>query len=172
MRATFTALDFETANHRRDSVCQLGLVRFERGVITREISRLVRPPGNWFREDFTDIHGIGPDDTADAPRFAELWPEIQPFIVGQTVVAHNGPSFDFPVLRQTLARHGLPEPAFEGVCTLRLHGRRGLAALCAEHGIPLDHHDALSDARACGLLYLRHLLGWPPRQKPSPLASA
>ena len=26
-----------------------------------------------------------------------------------------------------------------------------------EHAIPLNHHDALSDARACAELYLRHL---------------
>lgn len=156
MHDTFTALDFETANHRRDSVCQVGLVRFEAGVIVREISRLVRPPGNWFRPDFTDIHGIHCGLTAGAPDFAAIWPELEPLITGQTVVAHNGPAFDFSVLRQTLAHHDLPEPAYTGLCTRRIY-RRGLAALCAEYGIALDHHDALSDARACGQLYLRSL---------------
>ena len=38
-------------------------------------------------------------------------------------------------------------------CTYRLY-RRGLAALCREHGIALQHHDALSDARACTHLFL------------------
>lgn len=157
MHDTFTALDFETANYRRDSVCQVGLVRFEHGVIVHEIARLVRPPGNWFRPDFTAIHGIHSALTERAPDFAAIWPELEPFIDGQIVVAHNGPAFDFSVLRQTLAHHGLPEPAYTGVCTLRLHRRRGLAELCSEHGIALDHHDALSDARACGELYLRAL---------------
>lgn len=155
MHDSFTALDFETANYGRDSVCQVGLVRFERGAITREISRLVRPPGNWFRADFTALHGIHAGLTAASPDFAALWPELESLIAGQTVVAHNGPAFDFSVLRHTLARHGLSAPEFTGVCTLRLYGRRGLAELCSEHGIALDHHDALSDARACGLLYLR-----------------
>lgn len=145
MHADFTALDFETATHRRDSVCQVGLVRFERGEIVREISRLVRPPNNWFRPDFTAIHGIHAGLTAEAPDFAAIWPELEPLIAGRTVVAHNGPAFDFNVLRHALARHQLAEPAYEGVCTLRIY-RRGLAELCAEHGIPLDHHDALSDA--------------------------
>ncbi len=147
MQDTFTALDFETANYRRHSVCQIGLVRFERGVIVREISRLVRPPENWFRDDFTAIHGIHARSVADAPDFADLWPEVLPWIVGQTVVAHNGPAFDFSVLRHVLTHYGLPTPDFIGVCTLRIY-RRGLAELCAEHGIALDHHDALSDSRA------------------------
>ena len=29
-----------------------------------------------------------------------------------------------------------------------------LATCCARHGIPLNHHDALSDALACAKLYL------------------
>lgn len=157
MHDTFTALDFETANYNRNSICQVGLVRFERGVIVREISRLVRPPGNWFRADFIEIHGIDSGQAEHSPDFAALWPELEPFIAGQTVVAHNGPAFDFRVLRSTLAHHGLAEPAYTGICTLRLYRRRGLAELCAEHRIALDHHDALSDARACGHLYLRSL---------------
>lgn len=156
MSATFTALDFETANHRGESICQVGLVRYENGVVKRELARLVRPPQNWFNARFTDIHGIHSGLTRAAPDFATLWPEIESLITGQTVVAHNGPRFDFRVLRQTLAHYGLPVPTFEGVCTLRIYGR-GLATLCVEHGIALDHHDALSDARACGALYLRSL---------------
>lgn len=154
MRLTFTALDFETANHDRDSVCQVGLVRFEDGVIVRELSRLVRPPGNWFLPRFTDIHGIHAGLTHGELDFRTVWHEMEPLVRGQTVVAHNGPAFDFDVLRKTLAARGLAEPAYEGVCTRRIY-RRGLADLCAEHGIDLTHHDALSDARACGLLYLR-----------------
>jgi DNA polymerase-3 subunit epsilon len=157
MSATFTALDFETANFRRTSICQVGLVRFEHGEIVREISRLVRPPGNWYLHRFTEIHGIDAATTEAAPNFADVWPELEPYIRGQTVVAHNGPRFDFSALRQTLAHYGIAEPEFEGACTLRLFGR-GLAELCEERGIPLDHHDALSDARACGSLYLGHAL--------------
>lgn len=152
MAATFTALDFETANYRRNSICQVGLVRFENGQIVREVSRLVRPPGNWYIDRFSELHGIDAAMTADAPDFATLWPELAHFIEGQTVVAHNGPRFDFSALRQTLAHYRVAEPAFEGVCTLSLF-RRGLAELCEEYGIALDHHDALSDARACGRLF-------------------
>ncbi|HQY04813.1 MAG TPA: 3'-5' exonuclease [Lacunisphaera sp.] len=156
MSATFTAIDFETANYGRNSICQVGLVRVERGIVTSELSLLVRPPDNYFRQDFTEIHGIAPTDTANAPTFAEVWPRMEPLIKGQRLVAHNGPSFDFNVLRQTLAHYGLSEPVFEGICTYRIY-RDNLAALCQKFGIGLDHHDALSDARACAALYLRSL---------------
>jgi DNA polymerase-3 subunit epsilon len=156
MHTTFTALDFETAQHARNSICQVGLVCFEAGKIVREINLLVRPPNNYYRYDFIDIHGITPDDTADAPTFAAVWPQLEPYIAGQRVVAHNGPRFDFSVLRHTLAHYGLTEPTYEGICTLSIYGR-SLKILCAEYGIELDHHDALSDARACARLYLKSL---------------
>ena len=152
MPPSFTAIDFETAQYAQTSICQVGLVRVEAGAIVREVSLLVQPPGNYYREDFIDIHGITPQITANSPTFADIWPELEPYIANQTVVAHNGFRFDFAVLRATLSFYGLPFPAFEGVCTLRIF-RKGLAALCAEHRIPLDHHDALSDARACAALY-------------------
>jgi DNA polymerase-3 subunit epsilon len=154
MSITFTAIDFETAQHARTSICQVGLVRVEAGVIVHELSLLVQPPNNYFRADFTQIHAITPNDTVRSPSFAGVWPQVEPYIAGQRVVAHNGFRFDFDVLQKTLCHYGLAVPIFEKVCTLRIYRKR-LADLCAEHGIPLDHHDALSDARACAHLYLR-----------------
>ena len=156
MKATFTAIDFETAQYARTSICQVGLVRFEAGVIVRELSLLVRPPNNYYREDFTQIHGITPEDTKSAPTFAGVWSKLEPYIAGQRLVAHNGPSFDFDVLRRTLIYYSLPVPVFVGVCTYQIY-RAKLAALCARYAIDLNHHDALSDARACAALYLRSL---------------
>jgi len=37
MTGNFTAIDFETAQGYRWSICQVGLVRVEQGVITNEI---------------------------------------------------------------------------------------------------------------------------------------
>jgi DNA polymerase-3 subunit epsilon len=152
--STFTAIDFETAQYARSSICQVGLVRVEAGVIVRELSLLVQPPDNYYRRDFIGIHGITPQATANSPTFAGVWPQMEPFIAGQRVVAHNGFRFDFEVLEATLELYRLPVPAFDKVCTLRIY-RKSLAVLCVEHRIPLNHHDALSDARACAELYLR-----------------
>ena len=151
---TFTAIDFETAQGYRNSICQVGLVRFENGIVTNEINLLVQPPNNHYWEQFTAIHGISAKDTLYSPRFDFIWHQIEPFITNQNVVAHNGFSFDSPVLAKTLAHYGLSEPSYNKFCNLRIY-KRNLASLCEEHNIPLYHHDALSDARACGELFLR-----------------
>ena len=44
---SFTAIDFETAQGYRWSICQVGLVHVENGIITKEINILVQPPNNY-----------------------------------------------------------------------------------------------------------------------------
>ena len=156
MKETFTAIDFETAQGQRNSICQVGLVRVEDGVITKEINFMVQPPDNYYWKRFIAIHGISPQDTAYEPTFDEKWPIIEPYITNQTVVAHNGMAFDFPVLAQTLAYYGMHVPEYKKACTFRIY-KAGLATLCHTHCIKLNHHDALSDARACAELYLKYL---------------
>lgn len=159
VKHSFTAIDFETAQGKRCSICQVGLVRVENGVITKEISFLVQPPGNYYWKWFTnDIHGISPEDTANEPTFDKLWHIIEPYITNQCVVAHNGFSFDFNVLGKTLEYYGLQVPEYEKHCTCNIFDRKALNTLCDAFNIPLNHHEALSDARACAQLFLIHLL--------------
>jgi len=153
---TFTAIDFETAQGYRHSICQVGLIRIENGIITNEINLLVQPPDNYYWKNFIAIHGITPEDTAQSPTFDKIWQQIEPFISNQHVVAHNGICFDFPVLQQTLAYYGLSTPYFEKHDTYRIY-KSNLASLCREYCIKLNHHDALSDARACAELFLMHI---------------
>jgi DNA polymerase III subunit epsilon len=152
----FTAIDFETANGSRNSICQVGLIVFENGLITNEINILVQPPNNFYWDRFIDIHGITPRKTANEPTFDQIWHLIAPFITNQNVVAHNGLSFDFPVLEKTLTHYGIATPEYNKLDTCRIY-RGGLKDLCDYHDIPLNHHDALSDAKACGELFLRYL---------------
>ena len=81
---------------------------------------------------------------------------MERFIAGQTVVAHNGFGFDFPVLAHTLAFYDLPVPDYSKFCTYKIY-RSNLAALCSRYSISLNHHDALSDAMACAELFLMHV---------------
>ncbi|MDQ8207468.1 3'-5' exonuclease [Coraliomargarita sp. SDUM461003] len=154
---TFTAIDFETAQPKRWSICQVGLVRVEAGVVTQELSLLVRPPEDMYSGFNTAVHGLTARDTMTAPGFDAIWPQIANFIEGQTVVAHNM-AFDGSCLKQALEFYGLPLPLFEKQCTYKLFKKK-LNYCCEEFDIPLNHHDALSDARACAALYLRSLRG-------------
>jgi DNA polymerase III subunit epsilon len=155
MNHTFTAIDFETAQGKRHSICQVGLVRIEDGRITDKINKLVCPPDNFYHYKNIEIHGITPERTKDAPCFADVWSEIEPYIVGQTVVAHNA-KFDVDCLSKTLDHYSLPKPQFEERCTYHIY-KKPLRMLCTEYNIMLNHHDALSDALACAELYLRYL---------------
>lgn len=156
MQNTFTAIDFETAQGYRWSICQVGLVRVENGVITDKRSILVQPPDNYYWYKNIEIHGITPRHTANSPTFEEIWYQIEPFIKFQNVVAHNAFGFDFPCLKQTLGLYNLPVPEFNKYCTYKIFKKR-LNLLCREYRIPLNHHDALSDALACAELYKIHL---------------
>ncbi len=153
---SFTAIDFETAHPQKWSICQVGLVRVESGIVSEKISLLVQPPNNFYWGKFIDIHGINPEQTADAPTFDKIWYQIEPFIKNQNVVAHNGFAFDFPCLKNSLAYYEILEPHYEKHCTYKLY-KKNLATLCQENNISLNHHDALSDAKACAELFLIHL---------------
>ena len=98
----FTAIDFETANGDRNSICQVGLAVYKNGEIIHKIDQLVQPPGNYYWKRFTDIHGIDANRTKNSPTLNESWSKIEPYIKNQNVVAHNGLRFDFPVLKATL----------------------------------------------------------------------
>ncbi|MDP4268285.1 MAG: 3'-5' exonuclease [Bacteroidota bacterium] len=152
----FTAIDFETANGKRWSICQVGLVRVQNGQIIEERNILIQPPDNYYHYMNILVHGITTERTLNSPTFAEAWPEIEPFIKGQHVVAHNGFGFDFNALSTTLKYYGLSEPEYEKHCTYKIYNDN-LASLCNTYKIPLNHHDALSDARACAELFLKHL---------------
>ena len=156
MRESFTAIDFETAHGKRWSICQVGLVRIENGDIKEQLSILVQPPNNYYWSSFIEIHGITPENTIESPTFDRVWSTIKPFIKNQHVVAHNGFAFDFQCLRKTLEYYGIPAPNFNGHCTYRIFGEN-LASLCKKYQIPLNHHDALSDALACAELFKSHL---------------
>ena len=153
---TFTAIDFETAHGKRWSICQVGLVRVENGITKEKISVLVQPPNNFYWDRFIDIHGITPKETATAKTFDKVWHQIEPFIKNQNLIAHNGFSFDFHCLKQTLEYYDIELPKFTGHCTYKIFGDN-LASLCRQYKIPLNHHEALSDAMACAKLYQIHL---------------
>ena len=165
---TITALDFETANHSRVSICAAGLAVFEDGILTESPYWLVRPPKGhgWFREDFIEVHGLTHLDVLDAPEFPAIAPELlQRLTRADLVVAHNA-EFDIGHLRETLDYFGIPLPEFDYGCTCKIARRvwpdlpsHSLKALTAHIGHDFKHHHAQADAEAAGrvlLAMIRH----------------
>lgn len=149
----FLAIDFETASYGADSACAIGLVRVESGKITHEEVQLIKPPSPEFY--FTHIHGLTWDDVADAPDFGELWPTIVPLFEGVDFLAAHNSSFDSKVLESCCQAFDVPAPETEFTCTVKLARKMWevrptkLPNVAHFLGLDLDHHDALSDSRAC-----------------------
>ena len=157
---SFVAIDFETATSERSSACAVGLVVFERSSPIDRCRLLICPPGNRYDPFNTALHGIGPSDTQDSPGFPEVWEQVAGMLDGQLVIAHNT-AFDMSVLRRSAEHYDYEMAPFPFACTYRLARSAmpeapswGLKALAAEFGIPLSHHDPVSDAQAAGHLWL------------------
>ena len=162
MTARFAALDVETANADRSSICQIGAVRVEDGVIVGTFKRLVDP------ETFFDawniaIHGIAEVNVKGQPRFPELAGALREFVGDLVVASHT--SFDRVAVERVHKKYGLTPPAWpwlDTACVARRawsehfgrsgYGLRRVATFC---GIEFVHHDALEDARAAALILLR-----------------
>lgn len=149
----FVAIDFETANPDPYSACQLGLAEVRGGEIADKRSWLIRPPDRWFR--FTYIHGITWQTVADEPTFRQLWPEIWPYLEGKTIAAHNV-RFDLGVLSGLVKYYGLAKFSLNAVDSVTVARQawpslpnHKLHTIAAHLGIPLNHHEAASDAQAC-----------------------
>ena len=116
--AAFVALDFETADHGRDSACAVALVRVEGRSITQRVSRLVRPPRRHFI--WTHIHGIRWVDVEREPRVGALWPELTPLLDGLALIDAQDARFDKGVLRACCEAGGHPMPEVPFLCTVKL----------------------------------------------------
>lgn len=156
----FVAIDFETADHGRDSACAVAMVRVEGDRIVLRETRLIRPPRRRFV--FSYIHGIRWSDVEGEPSFQELWPGLEPILEGADfLVAHNA-GFDRSVLRACCAVAGLALPATPFKCSATLSRRVWgaelssvrLPVVCERLSIPLRHHDPASDAEACARIVL------------------
>lgn len=158
----FLAIDFETANRQPNSACSVGLVKVSDGKILAKKTFLIKPPYEYF--EFSYIHGISWNDVKKKPTFKELWHKIEGYFDGiDFAVAHNA-AFDKRVLESCCSTYALTIPDVEFRCTVRLARSvlkirpANLANVCRELFIPLDHHEAGSDAEACANIMLEVLL--------------
>lgn len=159
---TFVAIDFETADHRRDSACAVGAVLVENGRIAERYSQLIRPPRRQFL--FTRIHGLKWSDVRDSQTFRGIWPDLCDLISrANFLVAHNAP-FDQQVLYACCDAAKIARPRREFRCTMKMSRAKwknlpsaSLPVVCDHLRIPLDHHNALSDAEACAKIAIKAL---------------
>ena len=156
------AIDFETANSRPQSACAVGVLVFDEGVEIDRFYSLIQPQkrDGWFDWRNVRIHHIQPEDVADAPGFDQIYQRLQPYFSDSLFVAHNA-DFDMQVFGSCCLAWDLPVPDLTYFCTVKLTQRmfpflehHRLNDCCEYMHIELDHHQALSDASACGQIVL------------------
>ncbi|WP_104127113.1 exonuclease domain-containing protein [Cryobacterium sp. Y57] len=159
MPLNFVAIDFETANFDRASVCAVGLTQVVDGRITRTESWFVNPPTG---PNFTNtyLHGIGPDQVVGAPSWQETVQRISQVTKGNPLIAYS--PFDKGVYNAANSLTGTPPSNFDfldALALVRHHCQlpsNKLLLVIQHFGLPVfDHHEAGADSLACAQITLR-----------------
>jgi DNA polymerase-3 subunit epsilon len=152
----FAALDFETANNSRSSVCSVGIVIVKGGEFVDSFYSLIQPEPNYYNYYCTRVHGLTQEDTENAEVFPYVWKKVMPLIEGLPLVAHNA-MFDEGCLKAVHRVYQMDYPDYIFYDTLKAsrkkfpyapnHQLQTISQLC---GYELScHHHALADAEAC-----------------------
>ena len=158
----FAAIDFETANECRTSICSVGVVVVRDGVMTDNFYSLIKPEPNYYKWFCQRVHGLSHSDTDNADVFPKVWARVEPLIEGLPLVAHNK-MFDEGCLREVMKVYRMDWPDYEFYCTLQAsrkllpnlenHQLHTVSAAC---GYNLEHHHhALADAEACAAIAIK-----------------
>lgn len=157
----FFALDVETANTDRSSICQIGVACVRPDNSMETWATYVEPKtDDW---SFTGIHGITARAVAGAPTFDMVYPLLLQALAGKIVFQHS--CFDQSAISAACAKGRLTQPTWrwrDSVQVARLawpelkgNGGHGLSSLKKHLGLDFIHHDAGEDARASAEVVLR-----------------
>jgi len=156
--SNFVTIDFETANAELDSICQVGVVRFENGIAKEQFVSLVNPQ-SYFSSMNMAIHGIDEIKVKNAPIFQDVYHEIIRLFQGDIVISHG--RFDFNCMdfatyvnqlempnndwlnSQKIVRRALPQFSQKGY---------SLQNVAQYFSLNTNPHDALDDALTCGII--------------------
>jgi DNA polymerase-3 subunit epsilon len=155
----FVAIDFETANGERSSVCAVGIAVVKDGEVVETFYSLIQPEPNYYNYWNTKVHGLTAQDTDDAMVFPKVWEQIEPLLGELPLVAHNK-SFDESCLKAVFRVYQMDYPDYDFHCTLKAakkqfpqlpnHQLHTVSEYCGYE--MRKHHEALDDAYACAII--------------------
>ncbi|MGB4262252.1 MAG: PolC-type DNA polymerase III [Fervidobacterium sp.] len=158
--ATYVVLDLETTglNPRQDEIMEIGAVKIKGKEIIDEFHTFVKPTA--VKRKSLQITGITEEMLKDAPDISEVLPELERFLEGCVIVAHNA-DFDIGFLQNTFRRFGKKfNPSY--IDTLRLSNallRNKLRSFSLDKIVDyfglgtFNHHRALDDARVTAKVF-------------------
>jgi DNA polymerase-3 subunit epsilon len=162
-------LDTETTGLRDlDEIVEISILDHDGGVL---FDSLVRPTCR-IPADAIAIHGITDDMVRDAPRWIDIWPEVEAVLRGREIAIYNA-DFDIRMVQQSHRIHkvsgiSLPSDYF---CIMKLyaqfygmwnHARRSFQWQSLENagrqcGIPLPNTHRAKDDAALARAVLLHI---------------
>jgi DNA polymerase III epsilon subunit family exonuclease len=156
----YVTFDFETTDTdvATCGVVEIGAARVVNGEIVDRFHTLVNPFRPIAPGATKHAHGYTDADVKDALPFIEVWPEFRAFVGDDILIAHNGQSFDIPVLRRLAAgRDGVDSLVFYDTLPLVRSLSRDSARqedIAARFGIDVGRaHHALDDALTLAKVY-------------------
>lgn len=166
----FFALDVETANNDRSSICQIGVacVRSDNSMETW-VTYIDPQTTKWV---FSYLHGINNDTVAGAPCFEDVLPVLKEALQNNVVYQHSG--FDRSAIAAACRNTGQDDPSWNWKDSVQVarkawpelkgNGGHGLGSLKNFLGLTFEHHDAGEDARAAAevVLYAEGKVPLPP----------
>lgn len=158
----FVAVDFETANQSRASVCQAGVAVVRNGVVEDVQDWLVQPPTGLdsFQHRNVQIHRITPSMAAGGMLWGESAERLASLVGDLPVIAHNA-QFDRGVYLAACDSLGVAPSPWQWYCSLEISQQHlplsghSLDVVAAHLGIDIGrHHHAGHDARAAAEVLL------------------
>ena len=171
---SFVSFDFENLFPQRVSACSVGMVKYIKGKkVDPTFYTLIRPPFEYEGKKgpaLTRIHGFTENDFEGQPTFAEVLPQMEAFIEGLPLVAHNA-SVERACIHDACAYYNIETSIpYENIIDTyllskaidaklgfreRIKGLYSLNVVCQRYGVQvLRHHHACDDAEMCGNLFL------------------
>lgn len=151
----FCVVDVETTglSARNNRIIEIGIVRVANLKIFDQFHTLLNP-GRQIPFYITQFTGITNDDVYDAPYFEDIAQEIEDFLSGSVIAAHNLP-FDMSFMRREFSALGKQIPNEYSLCTLKLARKmfpalrsKSLSSVCRHLNLrSAGEHRALSDAK-------------------------
>ena len=154
----FVAVDVETANNDRASICQIGIAVFKDGKLADEWVTLINPKDHFSHWNIK-VHGITESHVRDSPEFSKVGDRINSYFRDNVVISHG--NFDLDSLSKAFLKCNVEFQFGSWLDTTQVARRAwsqfatkgyGLANLAGEIGYKFEHHDALADAKAAGVV--------------------
>lgn len=154
----FVAIDVETGNRQRVSVCSLGYAKVIDGQIVETKGYIIKPIGG--HEPFlTNFHKLTDEHTHDKPSFNELFQEIK-WLFDYPIVSHG---LNDKQSLEALSTHFDLDLKFShtdsaAVAQVKLPNlkKHDLQTVAKHFQLPpFKHHDAEADAVVCAEIYLK-----------------